>query len=59
VPTIFSLYPLAVNGAFLGSDSVPGLLLFLLWTLLARVHLLRRTWRRPARAAQAQAVASA
>ena len=38
---------LAINGAFLGTDSVPALLLFLLWTLLASVHLLRRTWRKP------------
>lgn len=50
---------LAINGAFLGTDSVPALLLFLLWTLLASVHLLRRTWRKPVRAPQAEAVASA
>jgi len=49
---------LAVNGAFLGINSVPALLLFLLWTLVTSVHLLRRTWRRPVRAAQAEAVAS-
>lgn len=41
---------LAVNGAFLGTSSVPGLLLFLLWALLASVHLLRRTWHQPERA---------
>lgn len=48
---------LAVNGAFLGTGSVPALLLFLLWTLLASVHLLRRTWRQPAPAGAAEAVA--
>jgi len=50
---------LAVNGAFLGTGSVPALLLFLLWTMLASVHLLRRTWRKPAPAAAAEAVAHA
>jgi hypothetical protein len=50
---------LAVNGAFLGTSSVPALLLFILWTLLASVHLLRRTWHKPAPAAQAQATARA
>ena len=38
---------LAVNGAFLGTDSVPALLLFALWILLVSVHLLRQTWRSP------------
>jgi hypothetical protein len=50
---------LAVNGAFLGTGSVPALLLFLLWILAASVHLLRRTWRKPAPAAAAQAMARA
>jgi hypothetical protein len=50
---------LAINGAFLGSDFVPALLLFLLWTLLASVHLLRRTWRKPAPAPAAEAMARA
>ena len=55
---------LAVNGAFLGAGSVPALLLFLLWTLVTSVYLLRRTWRKPAPAAPsrpqaAKAVASA
>jgi len=50
---------LAVNGAFVGTSSVPALLLFLLWTLLASVHLLRRTWRVPAPAAAAEAMARA
>jgi len=48
---------LAVNGAFLTTGSVPALLLFLLWTLLASVHLLRRTWHNPAHLTQAQATA--
>jgi len=42
---------LAVNGGFLGTDFVPALLLFALWTLLTSVYLLRRTWRDPAPAA--------
>jgi steroid 5-alpha reductase family enzyme len=50
---------LAVNGAFLGTGSVPALVLFLLWTLLASVHLLRRTWRKPVPVAHAQATARA
>jgi hypothetical protein len=42
---------------------VPALLLFLLWTLVTSVYLLRRTWRKPAPAAPsrpqgAEAVAS-
>jgi hypothetical protein len=49
---------LAVNGAFLATDFVPALLLFALWTLLASVHLLRRTWHSPAPVTQAQATAS-
>jgi hypothetical protein len=48
---------LAINSAFLGSDSVPALLLFLLWTLFASVYLLRRTWRKPAPVPVAEAVA--
>ena len=55
---------LAVNGAFLGAGSVPALLLFLLWTLVTSVYLLRQTWRRsapavPSRPHGANAVASA
>jgi hypothetical protein len=50
---------LAVNGGFLGTDSVPALLLFALWILLASVHLLRRSWRAPAPAAAAEAMARA
>jgi hypothetical protein len=50
---------LAVNGGFLGTDSVPALLLFALWILLASVHLLRRGWRISAPAAAAEAVARA
>lgn len=33
---------LAVNGAFLGVSFVPALVLFVLWTLLTSVHLVRR-----------------
>ncbi len=50
---------LAINGAFLGTGSVPALLLFLLWTLFASVYLLRRTWRKPAPVPAAEAVARA
>ena len=50
---------LAVNGGFLGTDSVPALLLFALWILLASVHLLRRSWRTPVPAAAAGAMARA
>ena len=50
---------LAVNGSILGTDSVPALLLFALWILLASVHLLRRGWRISAPAAAAEAVARA
>jgi hypothetical protein len=35
---------LAVNGAFLFAGFVPALLLFLLWTLVTSVVLLRRSW---------------
>ena len=41
---------LAVNGAFLEASFVPGLLLFIAWTLAASVHLLVRARRRPATA---------
>jgi hypothetical protein len=55
---------LVVNASFLGTGSVPALLLFLLWTLVTSVYLLRRTWRKPVPAAPsrpqgAEAVASA
>ena len=46
---------LAINGGFLGTDSVPALLLFVLWTLLTSVHLLRRTWRKAAPAVRTEA----
>ena len=46
---------LAVNGGFLGSNSVPALLLFVLWTLLTSVYLLRRTWRKPVPVLQTEA----
>jgi hypothetical protein len=45
---------LAVNGAFLETSFVPALLLFVVWTLITSLHLLRKTWREPARVAQAQ-----
>jgi hypothetical protein len=46
---------LAINGGFLGTDSVPALLLFVLWTLLTSVHLLRRSWRKAAPAVRTEA----
>jgi hypothetical protein len=48
---------LAVNGAFLGAEAVPALLVFLLWTVLASVYLLRQSWRRPSPAPRTEAVA--
>jgi hypothetical protein len=36
----------AVNAGFLGTSSVPAMLLFVLWTLLTSIHLFRITWRR-------------
>ena len=52
---------LAINGGFLSSDFVPAMLLFVLWTLLTSVVLLRRSWPRSAHAvpAEAKAVAGA
>ena len=43
------------TASFQFSDFVPALLLFALWTLLASVHLLRRTWHSPAPVAQTHA----
>ncbi len=48
---------LAVNAAFLDAAFVPALLLFMVWTLVASVHLVRRTWRPSARVAGIQAAA--
>ena len=48
---------LVINGAFLSAAFVPALLLFLLWTVLTSVYLLRQSWRRPAPAARMEAVA--
>jgi hypothetical protein len=45
---------LAVNGAFLETSFVPALLLFVVWTLITSLHVLPKTWREPARVAQAQ-----
>jgi hypothetical protein len=52
-----SAVALVINGAILGAEAVPALLLFLLWTVLASVYLLRQSWRRPARATRTEAVA--
>ena len=52
-----SAVALVINGAILGADSVPALLLFLLWTVLASVYLLRQSWRRTAPATRTEAVA--
>ena len=49
---------LAVNGSFIHAGTVPGLLLFVVWTFVAGVTLfVRETWRAPV-AATAPAVAS-
>jgi hypothetical protein len=50
---------LVINGAILGTEAVPALLLFLLWTVLTSVYLLRRSWRSPAPATRTEAVARA
>ena len=47
---------LAVNGAFLEASFVPALLLFIAWTFLASVYLLRATWRPVAGINHAQTV---
>jgi hypothetical protein len=41
---------LAVNGAFIQTSSVPAMLLFVLWTLLASGYLVIKAWRAPAAA---------
>lgn len=38
----FTAAALAVNGVFLRADFVPGFLLFIVWTLLVSIHLMRR-----------------
>jgi hypothetical protein len=38
---------LAVNGCFVTADFVPGLLLFIVWTLVTSLYLTRRAWRQP------------
>lgn len=50
---------LAVNGVFLRADFVPALLLFIVWTLLASIHLLRRPAAWAARAEGREQVAPA
>jgi hypothetical protein len=50
---------LAVNGSVIGVTFVPAVLVFLLWTLLTSLHLLRASWRRPSTIMQPQATAQA
>lgn len=50
---------LAVNGCFLEASFVPALLLFMLWTLLASVHLLRTSGLAQATVAEARATVAA
>lgn len=52
-----SAVALVINGVILGTESVPALLVFLLWTVLASVYLLRQSWRRPAPATRTEAMA--
>lgn len=49
---------LVVNGGFLNASFVPALLLFLAWTLVTSVYLVRRSSREPARVS-AEATAAA
>src|SRR5204863_2544520 len=51
VGAVVTATALVVNGAFLNTDAVPALLLFVLWTLLVSVHLFLRTRREPAHVA--------
>jgi hypothetical protein len=48
---------LAVNGAVLQASFVPALVLFIAWTLVASVHLVRRAGRTPARIGQMEPIA--
>ncbi len=58
VLTAVTAVALAVNGSFIHAGTVPGLLLFVVWTFVAGVTLfVRETWRAPV-AATAPAVAS-
>lgn len=50
----FTALALAVNGAFLEASFVPALLLFILWTFLASIHLLRATRRTASRVGRVQ-----
>ena len=50
---------LAVNAGFVFASFVPALLLFLLWTLVTSVVLVRRTWRPPALVAPPNPAAAA
>lgn len=38
---------LVINGSLIGASFVPALPVFLLWTLLTSLYLLRASWRRP------------
>ena len=49
---------LAINGGFIHAENMPGLLLFVLWTLVASIVLFRRTQGEPARARRAQSAAT-
>jgi hypothetical protein len=50
---VLTAVSLVVNGAFVFAGFVPGLLVFLLWTLVTAVVLLRQSWAATARAAYA------
>jgi hypothetical protein len=49
---------LAINGGFIHAENMPGLLLFVLWTLIASISLLRRALHQTARAGRASLAAS-
>jgi len=46
VGAVVTAAALAVNGCVIGASFVPAVLIFLLWTLLTSLHLLRASWRR-------------
>lgn len=48
---------LAVNGGVVGASFVPALLVFLVWTLLTSLYMLRASWRRPSAAKSSQPAA--
>jgi hypothetical protein len=51
----FTAAALAINGAFLETSFLPALLLFIVWTLAASLHLVRRTSQQPAPLGEPQA----